>query len=157
SGGQIDKVTGIQGDINDFAESPDGRSIAFTGSLTTPSLSYSQSHLFVVSSAPGSSSHEVAAKSDLDVGGGVGGDQHPPRGGSNREMYWTPDGKAVIEAVAEKGNSNLRRFDIASGQITPMTSGNHDVMSWTATPDHSKVVVEISSPTLLNDLWVITS
>src|SRR5205085_2841086 len=40
-GGEVQKVTGISGQIGDYALSPDGKSIAFTGELSTPTLSYS--------------------------------------------------------------------------------------------------------------------
>lgn len=156
-GGEIERITGIKGDIRDFAESPDGKSIAFTGELSEPVLSYSQSHLYVVGIAPGSTPKDVAASADLDIGGGVGGDQHAPRGGGGRRLYWSSDGKSVVEIVGEKGTANLRRFEVATGKIDAVTSGNQDVVAWTTTPDIAKLVVTISTPTELGDLYVVNT
>jgi dipeptidyl aminopeptidase/acylaminoacyl peptidase len=155
AGGEIAKVTGIQGVIQDYAESPDGKWIAFTGQLSKPVLSFSQPHLYVVATAAGSVPKDIAPNADLDIGGGVGGDQHPPRGGSNQRLYWTSDNNGVIQVAAEKGEANLRRFDVATGKMTPITTGQHEVMSWTTSSDRSKLVVEISTPTLIDDLYTV--
>ena len=40
----------------------------------------------------------------------------------------------LIEVVAEKGTASLRRFDISSGAVTPITHGNQEVITFTATP-----------------------
>ena len=154
-GGAIEKVTGIQGQIGDYALSSDGKMIAFTGVLSRPVLSYSEPHVYVVSSAAGSTPKELAQNSDLDFGEGVIGDQHPPRAEGNAGIFWAGDGKSVVQLVAEKGTANLRQIDVASGRVTPITTGNHEIMTWTATPDGSKVVVNISTTTNIGDLFLL--
>jgi dipeptidyl aminopeptidase/acylaminoacyl peptidase len=85
----------------------------------------------------------------------VGGDQYPPRGGGSRRLFWTDGSRSVVEVVGEKGTANLRKFDIATGKVEPVTSGNQSVMSWTTTRDTSKLVVAISTPTELGDLYLV--
>jgi dipeptidyl aminopeptidase/acylaminoacyl peptidase len=157
AGGEIDKIAAIKGNIGAFAESPDGKWIAFTGELSQPALSYSQAHLYVVSTAPNSTPKDVAPSSDLDIGGGIGGDQYPPHAGGGRRLFWTYDGRSVVEVVGEKGTGNLRKFDVATGKAESVTSGNQSVMSWTTTPDASKLVVAISTPTELGDLYLLNA
>jgi dipeptidyl aminopeptidase/acylaminoacyl peptidase len=156
TGGDITKIAGIKGVIGDFAESPDSKSIAFTGELTQPVLSYKQAQLYVVSTAPNSVPKVIAEKADLDIGGGIGGDQSPPRAGGGRRLFWA-DNKSVVQIVAEKGSSNLRRFDVATGNISDITTGNHSIQSWTTTPDASNLVLNVSTPVELGDLYLVSA
>jgi dipeptidyl aminopeptidase/acylaminoacyl peptidase len=156
TGGEIGKIAGIKGDIGGFAESPDGKWIGFTGRLSEPSLSYSQGHLYVVATAPNSKPKMVAPAADLDIGGGILGDQDPPRAGGGRRLYWSDGGQALVQIVGVNGTANLRKFDVATGKVEAVTSGNQDVMSWTTT-DGSKLVVTISTPLELGDLYVVNA
>ncbi len=155
TGGQIEKIAGIKGDIGDFAESPDGKWVAFTGQLNEPVLSYSRGRLYVVSTAPGSVPKDIAPDADLDIGDGIGSDQHPPRAGGGRRLFWSDGGRSLVQVVGEKGSANLRKFDVASGKIDPVTVGNQEVMAWSTTPDTSKLVVTISTPTEIGDIYLV--
>jgi dipeptidyl aminopeptidase/acylaminoacyl peptidase len=153
-GGPITTVAQIDGFIQDFSISPDGRSTAFVGSIVHPVASYYESHLFVADLAGRAAPANVAPQLDADVGSGILGDQHPPRGGQPSSPVWVEGGKSIIEAVTEKGVSNLMRFEPAGGRIQPFTSGDHDLMAWSATPDGSRFVVLVSTPTSVGDLFL---
>jgi len=93
SGGAVAKVAAIEGSIANIAVSPDGKRIAFVGTLRgNPIRSYSQSDLFIVDtpytkgSDPGLTltAKNLTANYDYDIDGGIGGDQAPPRGGGAR-------------------------------------------------------------------------
>jgi dipeptidyl aminopeptidase/acylaminoacyl peptidase len=65
---------------------------------------------------------------------------------------------------AKEGKRNLGLFDATvtgdadtgkSGSVQDLTSGNHGVMSFRGTPDASKLVYVISTPTRVNDLFVL--
>ncbi len=68
---------------------------------------------------------------------------------------WTPDGRSVILTTTEKARSNLVRVDAASGKMEPLTTGDHDVMAYTATPDASKFAVAIGDATRIGDIYVL--
>ncbi len=68
-------------------------------------------------------------------------DQHPPRGGAGHHPQWSADGRSIIEVVAEKGTASLRHFDINSGTATPITHGNQEVITFTATPSGMMVAL----------------
>jgi dipeptidyl aminopeptidase/acylaminoacyl peptidase len=154
-GGDVQKVAGISGVIGDYAQSPDGKTIAFTGQLSTPVLSYAAAHLVLVNAAPGSTPKDITPSSDADIGGGIGSDQHPPRAGGGQRLFWVDNGRAVVQIVAEKGAANLRRFDLASGRVDPVTTGNQEVVSWSATPDGTSVVLNVSTATNIGDLFTL--
>jgi dipeptidyl aminopeptidase/acylaminoacyl peptidase len=156
AGGEPRRVVDIDGSIGEFAFSPDGRRIAFRGILNgRPSRSYDQPDLFVVDRAPGATARNLTAGYDYDVGSGLTGDQRAPRGASPAVLAWTKDGRAIVTGTSERGRANLLRFDAASGQPAPLTTGDHEVMSSSATPDGSRFALVISTPTSIGDLFVL--
>jgi dipeptidyl aminopeptidase/acylaminoacyl peptidase len=160
AGGGITKVAAIDGSIHAISLSPDGNHIAFVGSLNrgdgVPQRSYSQPDLFVTSTEPGAVPRNLTAAYDYDIGGGVGGDQAPPRAGGSSSPYWSADGRAIFVDSAEEGRANLKRIDAETGKVEPITRGDHSVFSYNATPDGSKAALLISSPTLIGDLFLMT-
>jgi dipeptidyl aminopeptidase/acylaminoacyl peptidase len=159
AGGDIAKVAGIDGPIQAISLSPDGSHIAFVASINSggglPQRSYSQPDLFVTTSEPGGTPRNLTAAYDYDIGGGVGGDQAPPRGSGPSKPYWSADGRAIVVDSAEEGRANLKRIDAETGKVEWLTSGNHSVFSYSATPDGSKATILISSPTNIGDLFLL--
>ena len=156
SGGEPVKIASIDGPIRGLSLSPDGLRLAFVGTLTgKPIRSYSQPDLWVMP-LNGSSSEprNLTVDYDFDIGGGVGGDQHAPAGGqAGGKPFWTPDGAALIVGASEEGKTNLVRVDAASGKVTPFTKGTHDLLTYTASADASKVAAVISTPTNIGDVF----
>jgi len=188
SGGAIRRVASIEGSIGNISVSPDGRRIAFIGTLRgKPIRSYSQPDLFVVDttypkdsgSDPGltqpsnslgklgpgvrpgsdlgqtSTVKNLTATYDYDIGGGIGGDQAPPRGGGRRPILWSADGSSLIVVSAEKGSSNLKRVTIASGAVEAITEGMHDVGAYSATPNAATIATTLSTQTNIGDIATI--
>jgi dipeptidyl aminopeptidase/acylaminoacyl peptidase len=120
---------------------------------TRPARSYVQPQLFVANLTSGSTPRPVAPALDRDLGSDIIGDQHAPRAGSESRPFWSADGTSVTATLSDQGTANLRRFDVASGKVEPVTSGNQEISGWTATPDGSKVAVLVSTPTNLGDLY----
>src|SRR5438093_1152833 len=93
---------------------------------------------------------------DFDTGTDVIGDQAPPRGGGGSSpAIWTADGKSVIVTTTEHGRSNLVRFDAQSGAREPVTTGDHAVLAYTATPDGRRFVLTMGDPTHLADAYTL--
>jgi dipeptidyl aminopeptidase/acylaminoacyl peptidase len=154
-GGDIQKIAGIDGDIGPFAVSPDGKQIAFVGSENAkPLRMYDQSDLFAVATTPGATARNVTASYDFPIDDGIGADQHPPRAGGGPDVIWSRDGKSVLVRAAEHGNANLKRIGIADGSVSPVTQGDQEVVSYTATADASKFVALIATATNIGDLFV---
>jgi dipeptidyl aminopeptidase/acylaminoacyl peptidase len=151
-GGPIQSVIDIDGPIDGVVPSPDGKSFAFAGFLNPPKVrSYDQTDLFVYSTGQ---PKNLAARYDFSVGSGPGGDQAAPRGGGGSSpLIWTADGRGVIVTTGVRGASNLVRFDVASGRAEPLTTGNLDVMAYSATPDASVFALTISDPTHIGDVY----
>jgi dipeptidyl aminopeptidase/acylaminoacyl peptidase len=159
AGGDVAKVASIDGPIDRISLSPDGAHIAFIGEINrgdgVVQRSYSQPDLFITSVESGSTPKNLTAGYDFDIGSGVGGDQGPPRGGGQSKPFWSKDGRYIFVVSAEEGRANLKRIDAETGRVDELTSGDHDVYSYSATPDGSKVAVAVSMPTNIGDLFLL--
>ncbi len=166
SGTVTEVVKMKDGFIRGISLSPDGSRMAFVSAINAGDApdgkvkqrSYSQPDLFVVDLKPGSTPKNLTTAYDYDIGGGIGGDQAPPRGGAGGgKLIWTPDGRGIIVATGEEGKGNLRRFDASgTGAMTPITEGNHDIYAYSFTPDATKFAALVSNPTNIGDLFFST-
>jgi dipeptidyl aminopeptidase/acylaminoacyl peptidase len=154
-GGDITKVASIDGTIGNLSISPDGRRLAFVGTLHgSPVRSYSQSDLWVVDAAAGSSPVNLTASYDFDINGGIGGDQSAPRGEQPKPIVWA-GANSLIVVSAEKGSSNLKRVTLPAGRIEPLTDGRMDVVAFTAAKDASKLAATLSTQTSIGDISIV--
>ena len=135
--------------------SPDGKQVAFVAATNQPINSYTEPDLWVLDLTPNAKPRNVTADFDFDIDGFVIGDSSSPRAGGPNKPIWTADGKGLIEVYSKEGKRNVAVFDVATGNATDITSGNHGVMSFRATPDASKLVYVLSTPTRVNDLFVL--
>ncbi|HEV8580922.1 MAG TPA: S9 family peptidase [Thermoanaerobaculia bacterium] len=157
-GGEVRRILSIEGPIGDFSLSPDGRRVAFAGYVSSkPEHSYDQPDLFVADATPGAPVRNLTEGYDFDVIEGLAGDQHPPRGGRPQPIVWSGDGRSVLVATGERGRVNLKRVDVATGAMAPVTQGDREVVSYTATPDGSRFAVVVSTPTVISDLFALDS
>ena len=164
SGGEATKLVGMDGAIRGISLSPDGTRMAFVSAINhgdapdgkVKQRSYSQSDLFVTDLTPGAVPKNLTAAYDYDIGGGVGGDQAPPRGGGfgGSRAFWSADGRSIVVASGEEGKANLKRIDTTSGKVEALTEGNHSISSCSPTPDGSKLALLISTPTNIGDLFI---
>jgi dipeptidyl aminopeptidase/acylaminoacyl peptidase len=154
-GGAPAKITTIAMDANAVSLSPDGKRVAFFGSPNEPVQSYTQPDLWVLDLASDAQPRNLTTKFDWDVGAGVSGDNASPRSAGRNIPIWTADGRGLITTYAKEGKANLALFDAESGDPIDLTSGNHAVLSYRATRDAGRVFMTISTPTQLNDLFVL--
>jgi dipeptidyl aminopeptidase/acylaminoacyl peptidase len=156
AGGELVKVASFTGGIASLAVSPDGRQIAFTGAgVAKPTRSYDQPDLWVVASAPGGEPRNLTAAFDFDIGAHLLGDQHPPRGAGRDVPAWSADGSSLVVPAEERGRVELRRFEVKDGGSRQVTAGDHEVMSYSAAPDGSRLALVISTPTAIGDLFAL--
>ncbi len=57
--------------------------------------------------------------------------------------------------MRKKAGLNLATFDCDDGKLTDLTSGDQAVTSFRSTPDGSKLVYNVSTPTLIGDLYLM--
>jgi len=155
SGGNATKLTTIDMDVGGLSLSPDGGQLAFVASVTDPVNSYTQPDLWVIDLSPNAKPRNLTEKFDFDVGNSLIGDAETPRAGGRNVPIWTTDGKSLIEAYSREGKTNLGSFDVQSGQLTDLTSGNQEVVRFRVSADGSKIVYTLSTPTRLSDLFVL--
>ena len=155
SGGESKLLLDFEGSMGDFDFSPDGKRLAFTGARNTkPVRSYDQSDLFMADVTGGTigAPRNLTVTYDLEIGGGVSGDQAPPRGGAAGGLIWSADSNWIIIKVGEQGRANLKRIDSRTGAVAPLTAGDQDVMQYGASGDAKTLVALISTTVVLGDL-----
>ena len=159
----IDLDTGGGPDSGVLSLSPDGKQVAFTAATTQPVNSYTQPDLWILDLLPNAKPRNLTASFDFDVPGFVIADSAPPRAGGRNKPIWTADGRGVIAVYAKEGKANLALFDVPVAQdadpgtagVHDLTSGNQGVISFRALPDASKLIYVVSTPTRINDLFVL--
>lgn len=159
-GGEIRPLVDVDGPVAEWAVAPDGRRAAFSGFLNPEKRrSYEESDLYVLDlpsgGPPQNGARNLTARFDGDVIDGLAADQHAPRGGRPQPVVWSPDGRSVFAIAAERGRVNLKRFDVATGAIEPVTEGDQEIASYSATPDASRFALVISTSTVIGDLYVL--
>jgi len=155
SGGTLTKINAIDMEVGELSLSPNGKQLAFVASVTQPINSYSQPDLWVLDLTPKTKPRNLTEKFDFDVGNSLIGDNAAPRAGGRSPPIWTADGKSLIEIYSKEGKAILALFDVETGAVTDLVSGNQDVMRFRASSDTSKLVYTISTPTRINDLFVL--
>jgi dipeptidyl aminopeptidase/acylaminoacyl peptidase len=169
AGGKPTKITTIDLDTQfgpdggALALSPDGKQVAFTAATTQPVNSYTQPDLWVLDLLPNAKPRNLTAGFDFDVPGSVIADSATPRANGRNKPIWTADGKGLIAVYSKEGKANLALFDTpvaadadaGTAGVHDLTSGNQGVMSFRALPDTSKLIYVVSTPTRINDLFVL--
>ena len=135
--------------------SPDGKQVAFVAATNQPINSYTEPDLWVLDLSPNAKPRNLTANFDFDIDGFVIGDSASPRAGGVNKPTWTADGKGLLAVYSKEGKRILALFDSTNGSVTDLTSGNHGVMNFRATPDASKLVYVLSTPTRVNDFFVL--
>jgi dipeptidyl aminopeptidase/acylaminoacyl peptidase len=152
-GGGLRTLVDYDGGIGDWIEGADGR-LAFVGARNPPQAhSYDQSDL-MIADGPGRPVRALTADYDFDIGGGIGSDQHPPRGGGRRPLAFSADGTSLLVVVAKQGAAQLARIDAQSGRVDELTPPEREVIAGTATPDGKRWALTLGDPSTPGDLYV---
>jgi dipeptidyl aminopeptidase/acylaminoacyl peptidase len=154
-GGAVRKVAGIAGNVQDLALSPDGKQLAFRGTLGEPARSFAQPDLYVADATPSATPRNVTSGFDGDIGSGLAGDQHPPRGAARALPVWNRDQTAIIDVASERGRANLVTIDVASAKIANLTGADQEVMAFTASTDGSRLAVLAATATEPGEVFLV--
>jgi dipeptidyl aminopeptidase/acylaminoacyl peptidase len=68
---------------------------------------------------------------------------------------WSRDGKVVFASANLGVRSEVFRIDVATGDTTALTGGEHAVVTWQAVPEAGQLLVQLDEPTRLGDAWVV--
>jgi dipeptidyl aminopeptidase/acylaminoacyl peptidase len=154
-GGEEREVTRITGALRSISLSPDGKRLAFFGTLNQPVRSYSKTDLWVADLAGGGAPKNLTASFDWGIGEDILGDQEPPRGGGGERPLWTRDGKGLIAVVAQQGRANLVRFDAVNGEAEPVTTGDRSIIAYVNAQQTGDIVLAMSTPLIIGDLYFV--
>jgi dipeptidyl aminopeptidase/acylaminoacyl peptidase len=153
SGEPMQKKTDIGGMMANPACSPDGKSVAFTGFVPTgPSKMFYQPDLFVTE---GGKVRNLTTEYDYDIGAEwMASDQHPPKGDISQPVVWSSDGKSLIVDATQHGRTWFVRVEVASGSVEPLEKGDHDIVSYSATPTGDRIACVLSDTLRVGDLFL---
>nr|MBA3544023.1 S9 family peptidase [Chthoniobacterales bacterium] len=154
-GGEAKRLTTIPMQIRRLSLSPDGNRAAFIAAATEPVNSYTQSDLWTIDLSVNAKPVNLTSGFDFDAGDSVFGDNAAPRGGGGNAPVWSPDGKSITEIYAKQGRTQLASFDAQNGAATDLTHGNQAVTRFSAAADGKKMIVLVSTPTRMNDLFCL--
>ena len=146
---------GLLGGIDGMTLSPDGQRVAFVGAVEQPVRSYSQSDLWILELQSGAAPKNLTADYDFDVNSGVGGDNRAPRAAGRLAPRWNKDGSQLLDVVARQGRAILVSIDATSGKVTELSRGNQAVEDFTTSSDGKTMVINVSTPTMLDELFVL--
>src|SRR5579864_3728668 len=157
AGGSAEKLTTVPMGIRDMVLSPDGRKMAFHGSITQPVRSYSQPDLWVMDVAHDAQPKNLTANYDFDMGSSVFGDNAAPRGGHGQSLYWSSDGRSLFDTIEKQGRTPIVRVDAQTGAITELTGGDQAVLDFSVSPQGDAAVALVSTPVMIGDLFSVAS
>ncbi|HEY3440589.1 MAG TPA: S9 family peptidase [Paludibaculum sp.] len=157
AGGAVTPALHVDSALRVVTLSPDGKSVAFVSAVNgNPIRSYSQPDLWTAT-LTNPQPRNLTTAYDFDIGGGPGGDQGPPRAGGGSRPVWSADGRTLFVVAEERGAANLKRVHTDTGKLESLTEGNHAVYAYSATPDAARMVVAISTPTNIGDLYLLNT
>jgi len=157
AGGEPVSVLKIAGAIGNIALDPSGSRVTFVTALNRePARSHEQADLWVATLGNGAP-RNLTTKFDNDINSGAGGDQAPPRGGGQTKPVWAKDSRFIYINAAEQGRGNLKRIDAETGAIDDLTTGNHNIYSWSASADASRLALAVSDSTNIGDIYLLNA
>ena len=149
------KLGGLLGGLSGMVLSADGKRIAFIGETQLPVRSYTEPDLWVLELQPGATARNLTADYDYDVNSGVGGDNRAPRAPGHLAPVWSKDGSQIVDVVAKQGRAILVSIDATSGKVQELSHGDQAVEQFTTSDDGKVVVMNVSNPTMIDELFVL--
>jgi dipeptidyl aminopeptidase/acylaminoacyl peptidase len=153
-GGPTTTIAKIDMGIGNMVISPDGKEIAFRASATKPIQSYTQPDLWVLTIGS-TTPKNLTGNYDFDIGNGVFGDNLAPRAAGEPKPVWSRDGSHIYEIVGKQGKTILTSIDTTSGNVVELTKGEQAVEQFGASADQSVVVLNVSTPVTIDELFVL--
>jgi dipeptidyl aminopeptidase/acylaminoacyl peptidase len=155
SSGEPTKLTSFDMEAGGFTVSPNGKQFAFIASIGRPAKSYQQPDLWVMDIAPNAKPRNLTEAFDYDIGSGLTGDNNAPRAGAGNPPIWNAKGDSITVGYAKEGRLNVASFETSNGKLSEITNGKQAITSFRSTPDGSKLVYTLSTPTLIGDLYLL--
>ena len=151
-GSNLTRLTAGKGPSRAPVFSPDGTQIAFFGHVKGE-VGYANTDLWVVPLKGGKASNLTEAM-DRSVGCSVGSDAR--RDGGSSTAAWSADGKHLFVTITDGGNCHLYRVDVATKEITQLTTGDFAITSFghTIADGQDRIAFVAGDPTNPGDVYV---
>ena len=140
-GGEAQVVVDAPGGIVAWTEARDG-AIALISTAFEGPRSYEQPGLYLAEGAWPRRCEPIGADYDFPFGETINSDQHPPRGGGDCPLAFTPEGD-VIARVGKHGSALLVR--VRGDQVTELTAAGQDIPVGSASADASRWALNLAT------------
>jgi dipeptidyl aminopeptidase/acylaminoacyl peptidase len=154
-GGEPKLLTTVPMGIQSMSMSRDGRRVAFIAAVDEPINSYTQPDLWTMDLTVNAKPVNLTAGFDFAAGDSVFGDNAPPRAGGRVAPVWSADDKSILEIYNKEGRTQLAAFNAGAGTPNDLTRGDQAVTRFSTSRDGGKIVVLVSTPTRIGDLFVL--
>lgn len=150
-GGQPQRLTPGDGGITPAtpAVSPDGRWIAFTGTLPED-CGYGLKALYVLDRTE-KTIRRLAAELDRSFVDEVATDLVGPAGGS---LAWSPDGRWIYGMVSDAGQVQLVKVGLGTGAVLPLTGGERTIYAFSLSADCRRAALACSTPSTPGEVYL---
>jgi dipeptidyl aminopeptidase/acylaminoacyl peptidase len=138
---------------SDLAWSPDGAALAVCGHNDPVVGHYGTPHLWLVDVASGAA-RCVTEHIDRAVGDYSRNYDLRRYGGDDRPR-WLTDGSGLLLLINEAGTVHLSLLALASGELTPLTSGDRVVSAFSAAPGGERIVALVGDSLSPGDLYAV--
>jgi dipeptidyl aminopeptidase/acylaminoacyl peptidase len=117
--------------------SPDNKSVLYIAWTNENDQPYFEDNLFIISASGNGRARQMLGDFDHDI----------------EQAHWSKDGNSIYFKANLGVHSELFSLDIASGEITELTSGEHTVRNWQYSPPSDSHALSIRTAHNNGDYW----
>ncbi len=152
-GGELLRVEAPPGPKSAPSYSPDGSRIAYIGHTDVDDTWGGRNERVLILPAGGAAEAlDLTGATDLAVGYATLSDMHETGGG--RPLAWSPDGRAILFPVSERGETYLGRMAVAGGEVERLTPMGAALGSFSLSADGARIGLQLGSAVEPHEAWV---
>lgn len=149
--GRRKRLCGLPGNIGGVAPSPNGKTIAFSGSDFSRSYG-TNNHIYLIPTSGGTPKC-LTKHLDISVEQNLNSDSR--KASPSFGLVWSPDGRLIKYIATTRGADRLFSLNVETGHLNAYTDDKHTLESVSYNADHTAAAYTAMTPTRLAEvsLW----